>query len=59
MPLAIVQNTIISYGTGIHWHNIDEDINAEGMLNGLPARQLKKFKKKSRNIYFSSLCELK
>ena len=47
MPLAIVQNTIISYGTGVHWHDIDEDINAEGMLNGLPARQPKKFKKKS------------
>jgi len=28
---------IIGDGHGIHWHDIDEDISAEGMLYGTPA----------------------
>ncbi len=47
MPLAIVQNTIIYVGIGVHWFDVDEDLSADGMLTGLPARQRKKFKKKS------------
>lgn len=30
---------IIGEGQGIHWPEIDEDISAEGMLNGIPARR--------------------
>lgn len=30
---------IIGEGQGIHWPGIDEDISAEGMLNGIPARR--------------------
>ncbi len=29
---------IIGSGQGVHWPDIDEDISAEGMLHGLPAR---------------------
>ena len=28
---------IIGDGEGVHWPDIDEDISAEGMLNGVPA----------------------
>lgn len=28
---------IMGDGLGIHWHDIDEDISATGMLNGVPA----------------------
>ncbi len=27
------------YGQGVHWPDIDEDINIEGMLYGAPARR--------------------
>jgi hypothetical protein len=30
---------IIGDGQGIHWPDIDEDISAEGMLYGVPARR--------------------
>lgn len=33
---------IIGDGQGIHWPDIDEDISAEGMLYGIPARKPKK-----------------
>ncbi len=29
---------IIGDGQGVHWPEIDEDISANGMLNGVPAR---------------------
>jgi hypothetical protein len=29
---------IIGSGQGIHWPDVDEDISADGMLNGSPAR---------------------
>lgn len=32
---------IIGDGIGVHWPKIDEDIRAEGMLNGIPARRTK------------------
>ncbi len=31
---------IIGDGQGVHWPDIDEDISAEGMLHGVPARRL-------------------
>lgn len=30
---------LIGDGHGIHWPDVDEDISAEGMLNGIPARR--------------------
>lgn len=30
---------IIGNGEGVHWPDIDEDISAEGMLYGVPARR--------------------
>jgi hypothetical protein len=30
---------IIGDGQGVHWPDIDEDISAEGMLYGIPARK--------------------
>ena len=30
---------IIGDGEGIHWPDVDEDISAEGMLYGIPARR--------------------
>ena len=30
---------IIGSGSGIHWPEIDEDISAQGMLHGVPARR--------------------
>ncbi|MEW6609756.1 MAG: DUF2442 domain-containing protein [bacterium] len=33
---------IIGDGQGIHWPDIDEDISAEGMLYGIPARRPKR-----------------
>jgi len=32
---------IIGSGQGVHWPEIDEDISAEGMLNGIPAPSLR------------------
>lgn len=29
---------IIGTGEGVHWPDIDEDISARGMLDGMPAR---------------------
>lgn len=34
----------IGDGQGIHWPDIDEDISAEGMLRGVPARLPKQHK---------------
>jgi hypothetical protein len=33
---------IIGDGEGVHWEDVDEDISAEGMLSGIPARPAKK-----------------
>lgn len=30
---------LIGDGHGVHWPDVDEDISAEGMLNGTPARR--------------------
>jgi hypothetical protein len=30
---------LIGDGHGVHWPDIDEDISAEGMLSGIPARR--------------------
>jgi hypothetical protein len=30
---------LIGDGHGVHWPDIDEDISAEGMLNGIPAQR--------------------
>ena len=30
---------IIGDGQGVHWPDVDEDISAEGMLRGVPARR--------------------
>jgi hypothetical protein len=30
---------LIGDGHGVHWPDVDEDISAEGMLNGVPARR--------------------
>ena len=30
---------IIGDGSGIHWPDVDEDISARGMLDGIPARR--------------------
>ena len=32
---------IIGDGQGVHWPDIDEDISAQGMLTGVPARRPK------------------
>jgi hypothetical protein len=29
---------IIGSGQGVHWPDVDEDISAQGMLTGIPAR---------------------
>ena len=29
---------IIGDGHGVHWPDVDEDLSAEGMLHGIPAR---------------------
>ncbi|MBI4483738.1 MAG: DUF2442 domain-containing protein [Acidobacteria bacterium] len=33
---------IIGDGYGVHWPDVDEDLGAEGMLHGVPARRPKK-----------------
>lgn len=38
---------IIGNGIGIHWPEIDEDISAEGMLFGIPAKRPQNAEKKS------------
>lgn len=37
---------IMGNGQGVHWHDIDEDISAIGMLQGIPARPPKQRAKK-------------
>ncbi len=37
---------IIGDGIGVHWRDIDEDLSAEGMLSGVPAKKLKTRRKK-------------
>ena len=32
---------IIGDGVGVHWPDVDEDISAQGMLTGVPARSPK------------------
>lgn len=32
---------IIGNGQGVHWPDVDEDISAIGMLNGIPAKPTK------------------
>ncbi len=39
---------ILGNGEGIHWPDIDEDISAAGMLQGIPAVAPKKTKAKRR-----------
>ena len=36
---------IIGDGQGVHWHDIDEDISAEGMMYGIPAPKPRKLSK--------------
>lgn len=33
---------IIGDGQGVHWPDIDEDLSAQGMLTGIPARRPRK-----------------
>jgi hypothetical protein len=33
---------IVGDGQGVHWPEVDEDLSAEGMLQGVPARRPKK-----------------
>jgi hypothetical protein len=35
---------LIGDGHGVHWPDIDEDLSADGMLNGVPARRPAKAK---------------
>ena len=32
---------LTGYGRGVHWPDIDEDLSAQGMLTGVPARRPK------------------
>lgn len=32
---------IVGAGHGVHWPEVDEDLSAEGMLHGVPARRPK------------------
>lgn len=36
-PEQRVNYELIGKGTGIHWPDVDEDISARGMLDGVPA----------------------
>ncbi len=38
---------ITANGIGIHWPEIDEDLSAEGMLYGIPAKRPRNVEKKS------------
>ena len=38
---------IVGDGIGVHWPDIDEDISAEGMLSGIPAKRPKRLQKES------------
>jgi hypothetical protein len=37
-PAQRARYEIIGDGQGVHWPDVDEDISAEGMLTGTPAR---------------------
>jgi Protein of unknown function (DUF2442) len=37
---------LIGDGHGVHWPDIDEDLSADGMLNGVPARRPARAKSK-------------
>lgn len=39
MPEQRANYQLIGDGEGVHWPDIDEDISAEGMLYGVPARR--------------------
>jgi len=39
---------IIASGEGVHWPDLDEDISARGMLQGIPARPPKQVRPKRR-----------
>ncbi len=41
---------IMGSGEGVHWPQIDEDISARGMLEGVPARRPKQVAGKSRPV---------
>jgi hypothetical protein len=38
-PAQRAHYTLIGDGQGVHWPDIDEDLSAEGMLVGIPARR--------------------
>lgn len=38
---------MIGNGIGVHWPDIDEDISAEGMLYGIPAKRPKSLTEKT------------
>jgi len=41
-PAQRANYEIIGDGQGVHWPDVDEDISAEGMLAGMPARPPRK-----------------
>ena len=41
-PAQRANYEIIGDGQGVHWPDVDEDISAEGMLTGSPARPPKR-----------------
>ena len=45
---------IIADGHGVHWPDVDEDISAEGMLYGTPARRPKLTKVKHKKTRVGS-----
>jgi hypothetical protein len=40
----------IRAGEGVHWPDLDEDISARGMLQGMPARPPKQAQAKRRRV---------
>ena len=38
-PAQRANYEIIGDGHGVHWPDVDEDLSAEGMLHGVPARR--------------------
>ena len=43
-PTQRANRVLIGDGHGVHWPDIDEDLSADSMLNGVPARRLPKAK---------------
>ncbi len=41
-PEQRLRYEIVGDGQGVHWPDIDEDLSAQGMLTGIPARRPKK-----------------